>query len=622
MTADPQTVLEKNLTPRYRWIDRLEAYVCGRQYAGMPHWLSEGVPLLDRGPCIVEPIAENAIESYVDLCLGEGRFPEITSHVNENDDLFDDRFGLSEEQSKELDRSIQQICRQTTLEQVARDAMAWALGERSVATIVCVRDGKLALDLEHAKCCTPSYDPIRPSIVVKLEIKYPYIDTYWNDAEKKWKQRCLLYRRVIDDVQDVTFKPVEAHENGEEPGPGEWAPQTTVVHGFGFCPVVWYAHRKTTSTESGYDGVAIHERLLDEIDALNRTLSQKHRAGLYCGDPQPVETGVAEDHNPAPMGPAPQGMKSYVDAAGKQLEDPAIREQNARWQTAMSGQAGRKRGPGVVWRYPNPAAKVEYLTLPPESLKVLEDEAGALRNIIANALSWVRSDPASMNEGSKKAVSLTGISGKALAWLYKRQTTQCDTLRPDFWNGWMLPTINLLLRVALSFATDKSRGELYLPGLAKLPALLSRFNQSVVRGVDADGQPIAVMQWFSPVLTPQWGPYFQSTEDDQKVVSDQVLQDKEAGFITQETAVRKIAEFYPDIDNVDEYIKALEQERDENEQREQEKADAQHSKDLELQHTLAKTLKTGDDSNGRARQGGSKNAPPGQRGAGAVGSVA
>jgi hypothetical protein len=612
--ADPFAVLQKNLTPRYRWIDRLEAYVEGRQYAGLAPWFADGVPLLDRAPCIVEPIAENAIESFVDLCLGEGRFPCITSHVDESDDLFDPRFGLSETDSEELDRAIQHIAKQANLEQTARDAMAWALGERSVAAIICVRDGKLAIDNEHAKSAEPTFDPQRPTVVTKLEIRFPYIDTYWNDAEKKWKQRCLLYRRVIDDKFDTVYKPIEAHESGEEPGPGEWTPETQTEHGFTFCPVVWYAHRKTVATDRGFDGVSLHERQLDEIDALNRTLSQKHRAGLYCGDPQPIETGVAEDVNPAPMGQAAQGMKPYADASGRVLEDPATREQNQRWQTAGGGPAGRKRGPGVIWRYPNPATKVEYLVLPPEALKVLEDEASALRGIIANAFSWVRSDPASMGEGSHRQVSLSNISGKALAWMYKRQTTACDTLRPDFWNGWLLPVVNMLLRAALSFATDKSRGELYLPGLAKFPTLLARFEQDVAKGNDQAGKPVTVKQWFSPVLSPQWGPYFPPTEEDQKRVSDQTKQDHDSGFITKRTAVGKLAEFYGDIDNVDEYVKTLEDEA-------QKKSDDEHAKQLEVQKQLGETLKDGGSKSGARSGNGAKPEPVGRSG-GAVGAVA
>jgi hypothetical protein len=46
-------------------------------------------------------------------------------------------------------------------------------------------------------------------------------------------------------------------------------------------------------------------RILDELDALNFTLSQRHRAALYSGDPQMVETGVSRDENVAPTGREP-----------------------------------------------------------------------------------------------------------------------------------------------------------------------------------------------------------------------------------------------------------------------------------------------------------------------------
>jgi hypothetical protein len=559
--------LQNNLTPRYIELDQLQAYVEGRQYAGKPHWLTENdTPLLERAPCIVEPVAESAIESYVDLVFGEGRFPEITSHVDEDGTPFDARFGLSEDDSAKLDKLIQQIKRQAEVEEVSREALGRAMGERSTLGIVCVRDGKLAVDLERAKCAAPTFDASRPSVVLSVEIRYPYLETYFDGENKRWALRCMLFRRVIDQKTDTVFKPIIADENGEDPGVGAWKPQTVVEHRFGFCPVVWYAYRKIESSERGFDGIAIHERLLDEIDALNRSLSQKHRAGLVCGDPQIVEIGVDPDHNPAPSGRPAEPMRSFPN------ESPQTKALNSQWRTAGTGAAGmgRRKGAGVVWRYTSKDSKVEYLTLEGDALEVLDNESKSLRNTIAEAMSWVRSDPMSINGDGKRGVSLSGISGKALAWMYKRQTTQCDTVRPDVFNGWILPLVDTLLRVALAYAREPSRGALYLPGMQELASLLDRFEQDVAT---SDG--VTAKQWFRPALSPQWPPYFQPTEEDQARVSTQVIGDKEAGLITLHTAVSRIKDFYPDIDNVEDYIKSLQDEA-------QKRADDAHKKALEL----------------------------------------
>jgi len=554
-------ILEANLTPRYRELNKLQAYVAGTQYEGKPHWLTEDdVPLLERAPCVIEPVAENAIESFVDLIFGEEHFPAISSAPDENDEAFDPRFGLDEDDSKVVDRFLQHIAKQCELQEVSRHALARAMGERSVAAIVCVRDGKLAIDLEHSKCCVPTFDEKRPALLRSLEIRYPYTERYFDDAHKRWAMRCMLYRRVIDERADTTFEPIEAHESGEEPGAGEWRIKTEVVHNFGFCPVVWWQYRKReASQQTGPDGVAIHERLLDEIDALNRSHSQRHRASLSCGDPQTVETGVDDDVTPAPAGRLPNPMKSYPG------ESPAVREANARWQTGQAGNVNvRRKGPGIVWRYPSKDSKVEYLTLDPEALKVIDDEISRLHQLLSEAMSWVRADPTTIAGESKRGVSLSQVSGKALAWMYKRQTMQCDSIRSDAWSNWISPIVNLLFRVALAYAADKARGALYLPGLDKAAAILKRFVQPVSAGRNEQGVDVTADTWFSPMLNPSWPPYFAPTEEDQARVSKQAIDDHEAGLITKRTAVKRIAEFYDDIENVDQYIESLEEEAREN----------------------------------------------------------
>ena len=252
---------EANLTPRYRSLDALQAYVEGRQYAGLANWFDDSRPLLERAPCVVEPIVESALQSFGDFIFGEERFPGITSKVDEDDEAFDPEFGLNPEDSITLDRIIKNIFAQAEVSEISREALAQAQGSRSAVGICSVKDGKLCVDLESAKCCTPTFDPRRPRVIVKLEIRYPSLEEYWDAHDKAWAQRCMLFRRVIDDKSDITYNPIEAHESGEDPGPGAWSPQITIEHNFGFCPVVWYAHRKICTTRRDVDGISVNEKL-------------------------------------------------------------------------------------------------------------------------------------------------------------------------------------------------------------------------------------------------------------------------------------------------------------------------------------------------------------------------
>ncbi len=557
---EARRVFERNCTPRYCSLDILEAYVEGRQYEGRPHWFNDNVPLLDRGPHIVEPIVDSAIKSYQDLIFGEGKFPQVTAKVEEDDTAFDPRFGLEAEDSKKLDHLIRAAFKQANVAQVSREALARALGSRTAVGIVSIKGGKLCVELVPAKCCKPEFHPKYPGEVIRLDIMYPYIEQYRDTANHCYVERCMMFRRVIDADWDTTYQPVRAREDGEPPNSGAWTPDLnlSVNHSFGFCPVVWFPFRKIATTRHDFDGIAIHERYLDELDAFNRSLSQRDRAGLYAGDPMQVEIGVGEDENPSPIAPqAADPRHLLVDSHGR-IVDSRAKAAFAFVGTQTNAPGGaRKRGVGVVARYGSPNAKVEYLTLPGEALKPLDDDIDKKRSLLAEGMSWVRP----LEAGSSNTnLNISRLSSKTLALLFKRQTSACDLIRPDAWNGWLYPLTNLLLRIIYLYASDETREGLYLGGLDVAKKLLQRFDAELSNGEK---------RWFAPALTPVWGDYFPPDEADRLALSQLFIQDYEAGFIT----LRKVLELRKNefgIDNIDAFMEQLTKEV---EQRKQEESD-------------------------------------------------
>jgi len=538
-----QRALRANHSPRYMRLETFERYVDGTQYDGMPGWHNDSVPLLERAPNVVEPVTQKAILSFVALCLGESRWPTVT--VDQSDeDGFGEQLTVGEEVAAIIDRGIANIIDQAQLETVSRRALSQSMGCGTAVGICTVKDGKLSVETPRARWCNPAFDPARPGVVVELEIRYPYLHQYKDGRNNKWAVETLLYRRVITATHDITFKPAKASENGGEPD--SWSVQSSIEHGLGFCPVVWYAFDRATATVDEIDGHPIHENLLDEIDCLNRSLSQHDRAALYAGDPQPVEIGVDEDHNPAPTGRLAQPMRHYSG------ESPPVKESNAKWNMGGSTAVAagvRKKGPGIVWRYPSKDSKVSFLALPSGALDAIKQNYDDLRNQLAEALSWVRVDPGTMSGSSAGAFNL---SGRALQWMYRRQTDRCDTIRPDFEHGFLLPALNQLLRICLSVARGGDGG-LYLAGLPSLAAALIPFE----RGVERDGELVGT-RWFSPPIEVKWGPYFEDTALDVAQVGKEVREDYGAGLITKETAVTRLADFY-DIESPAEYVRQMEE---------------------------------------------------------------
>lgn len=539
-----EKTLRANLPPRYYRLDQLERYVEGTQYEGKPSWWDDSVPLFDRAPCIVYPMAHDAVQSNVDLVLGEGRFPRITSAPGEDDTDDDeedgDDLGLDHEDSEVLDRCVCSILKQARAPAVLRQLLEAAQGCGTAVAIGGVRSGKLCLETTRAKWCTPTFDPQDPKRVTRLEIRYPYIQESWSEARKRWSVDVLLYRRVIDEVADTTYKPARANENGAEPDRWEEAQGGRVEHGLGFCPVVWYQHDAECSTVAEIDGRAVHARLLDELDALNFALSQRHRACLYAGDPQLVETGVDEDVQ------QPMGQHS-TSALFPPMGGSAVEPDRGAWRSPMvppnsvgTAGVGRKKGPGVIYRYPSEKSKLTLLTLPGDALKSVEDNAKDLMVLLREALAYVSTDPGAMK--------LSGdISGRFLEWLYRKQLNRCDETRTDFGDHCILPVVDMLLRIVKA----KAYG-LHLKGAKRLAEVLQKFERDVVA---EDGS--ASKQWLPPELHLCWGPYFQPTEADQKAIGESVRADLEAGIITLRTAIEKLAPFY-NIKSVPEYLEALE----------------------------------------------------------------
>src|SRR4051812_36988553 len=101
--------VEMYLSPRAQHLAGLERYVEGTQYVGRPDWFSDEKPLWERAPCIVYPIAANAIESNSDLLLGDGRFPVPTVD------------GLEGDASEEFEAAVKEIAQSSRLRAACKE---------------------------------------------------------------------------------------------------------------------------------------------------------------------------------------------------------------------------------------------------------------------------------------------------------------------------------------------------------------------------------------------------------------------------------------------------------------------------------------------------------------------
>lgn len=497
-------------TARTTKLEKFEHYYNGTQYEGREDFFApkNPVPLLERAPCVVYPVVEAAVRQHADFALGEGRFPTFTTGIGEDDE--DDLFGLSEDDSETLDRFLVKLCEHSRFVETCHCALM--AGESiGSACVVYSFDGFGSLRAEHIEAChaEPTFDS--DGSLVKLEIKYPFIDLF--DAEDGTvRARCMFYRRVIDSNADTVFKIAEVIHKGVEPRAGIDRERTT-EHGLGFVPAIWYAFKRPWHKAGHFDGRPIHHSQLDEIDALNFSLSQRHRAALYTGDPQVVEVGVGESENVAPSGAAPRAtLKELRDSSGHTIYGFGYSERP---------RSARQKGAGVVWCYENPDAKVAMLSLPGDALKAVSEHAADLQNKIEAVLGYTGTSPEHVR-GT--------LSGKALALLFGRTTAFVDQVRNDFWSGFMLPSLSLMLRMVYE-VNKRSPGSVYISGVTNAAPILERFSREV-----AD----AGKRWFAPHIKPVWGRYFEAGPEEETAVVNTAATAFEKGLIPRAIAIEKL----------------------------------------------------------------------------------
>jgi len=544
--TDLSVILQANRSPRYCALDRLEAFVDTTQYDGRPDWFDgseQAPPLRERRPCISYPIVRGAIDSNVDLCLGEGKFPTFELTDGDDGDDNSESDSLAEADREFVTGGFKKLEDIAKLRRAFRQAFATAQGQGTAVVIGGMRDGEPFIDVEKAKRCEP-FSLAADGTVQSLRIQYVYtVDV--QDRDGKWCKEARLYRREIDATKDVTYAPIKAQPDGRVPT--EWPVAEEIVHGLGFCPVIWYRHMVGCSTQGDIDGRAIHQHHLDEITALDMALSQWHRAAFFAGDPQGYEIGVDDEDGPMARGRTTVPLQDLSTPKG----GPVGKENrpNGRWVGGEAKKA-RKKGPGEWWQYTSPDVKVGMLTLPGDALQALQDHARDLRDKIAEGLGVVFTDPESVRFASV-------LSGKAQQMLRQRQLDRCDQYREDMADGLIRPALYMLFRV-MRAVPPKSRV------LRRLMVALSKLGPR-------------------PSISLKWGDYYEPDPAEQKLAAEFLQAADKVIAIPDRIKLQKLARSL-DIENVTAVLEEIRAERAVREEKARDQAEAGARALLEAAH--------------------------------------
>lgn len=534
-------ILNANLSPRARTLALFESEVDGTRFDGRPAWTDDSVPIYERKPAIIYQAVESSIQSKLDLLLGEGRYPTVTSRPEEDEGDEDEEDGLGEEDSKRVDRLIVSISKEARLPGLFREMYESAQGCGTAIALLGSRRNRLfaeTLPAKHARC-----ERNADGDLVSVTIQYPYIDHQL--VKGQWTATCMLYRRVIDANNDITYAPGVARDDGVEP---VWREQSSVPHGLGFVPVRWYKHRAPRQNISGDDGNPVHKTLLGQLEAIDMALSQRHQ-GALTSLPQLIEIGVEPGYNPTAPGRSGSSVSVTMTGGAPGPNNPVRGEYRTQASRGTSG--ARKKGPNHPYQYESPDTKVSAINTPGDALAAIDAHIKDLRAKICETLAWVPLDPDSIKFAAT-------VSGKALEILRERELNRVSRDREVFGEEVILGTIDMLLRIAL-----KQSAQLRTPRLKRCV--------SVLQGM-LDGE-----EWQTPTLSLVWPSYFMPSAEDNGKIVETACKAYDGKIATRRKQVEMCKRVLA-VDNVDAYIEELEAENAERDEKETDELAASVSK--------------------------------------------
>lgn len=502
---------------RYRKLSQLQKYYESKQYDGRPDFFTgqgpDGiVPLRERKPCVIYPLPKAAVGQVVRFCFGEGKFPALQVERHEDGDI-DDR-GMSEADADALEECLEALIKHAKIRSVITAMMKRGLAEKTAVAIFSIKRGRISVELPHAKDCWPTFRENDPS--GELE-SLTWCYQYEEDVQTKDGIVCkrFWFRRDVTTTAYLEYPKVEV-----EPGVTnvKWPAPKEIPHAFKCCPVRWSKNLDDESEAGGIDGTSLFEDFLDEIDALNFALSQRHRGITFMGTPQPYETGVEEDDGPSNTGTTSKG---YSPSGGKSPHG------------AVSRQDARKMAPDQVWRYEGQNVTLGLLETTGKAFETTTLHVEDIRSRVLESMSVVlaNADQFLKNGGDMNAKFLTLAYAPLLALV--------SELRDVTWWGELLAVLSICTRMV---AADNSNGVI-MPGAKKLAQLASKFE------VETDEGPV----WMFPDIKPIWGQFFEPSQDEIESAVRTANQAKDGGVVQAKTATRHVANHFG-ITNVDDEV--------------------------------------------------------------------
>lgn len=507
-TAQDVTSMNKRVeaygeTERYWRLNRLEALWAGHAYEGMPSFWDRSVPLRQRAPAIQSSVVKTAGKRLASMVCGHRTFPAVKVDPKGHG------VGLDDAQVEVLTRLVADLVERSRLRSMMLAVVQEGLKTGTVCVITSLIEGVPVVQIEPAKHCMPTLSPLGEVSHLSITYKVPS-----GPDQLSW------YHREIGEGFDRVWPRVKCTDDGEP----DWRtiePLQTVE--VGFVPVVWVRNEfDGVQDHEGIDGHPLAEGIEDEVAALDLSLSQLYRSGLYNGDPQLVQTGI-ESETPRPI-QGERGPRDFESTWSKLMPSWA--------KPLMSDQGGAlKKAPGNIWQLP-PGGDAKMLESTGAGAQIIKTSVDEIRRIVVDHMGIVLADPDSLGRGDLSAKALTLIFGPMLDTASSLRVTYGEAL---------VEIISQLMRHCL---LAKGRGVVRLASWADALPVLALLQTS--------------HGWMGAPLSLKWGDFFEPSWADMSTAVD-VAQKATGGgpVMSRRKAVELLAKVLGGADDIESEMAAI-----------------------------------------------------------------
>lgn len=481
---------------RWRAAKLAEAYYLSRQYDRLRPW-SAGGALSTRRPREVVPLYKTSVDTLVRFTWGGSRFPRVVVGATTKEGVDRSEVGplIDDEGARELMTFAVNLIKQSRLDRCALEYSRLACITGSAAVIIGTRNGYLCYGIEPGYHCTPVFEEDDARCVSRLEVLYQFEREEQSSPTTSGKT-LYWFKRTIDDVEDVIYKPVEVREGVDPVFVRD--PDKSVVHGLGFCPVRWV--RVNPLSPNALDGQpVIDPALYPLLDRINYVYSQCSRAVEYTLDPQWVRKNVS----------------------------PAAREE-------------LQKNPSKIWdiadESENKKAEIEMVEAKGTGSEAAIEHLKELTQRFYESVGIVLS---AMDKMSTRG----NVSGVVLEYLHAPMISVASELRKDLGDDAFCDIVNTAMRVVM---TQLEAGkDVWVQGARKAA--------KDIKAAQIDGP------WLDLPIRLQWGRFFSPTAQDIGTTV-QAAGLARGVLVSQEAATRLVSDYFSvtDIDSeVDQLFEPL-----------------------------------------------------------------